>query len=158
MVGAGKTTLAKCLIKSLKPHKTFILDVKGEYLSLASEAVHVQRYLGKLDVWRLCGAAWEAASPGLRTLVVLDEVELYANDNFHVDFLYLLGRAYGVSIIAIAKRFKGMPLIMRSQTSSYAVFQITEINDLAYLRGYLSQEAVDIISGLPVGKYLELKF
>jgi hypothetical protein len=146
------------LIKSLRPHQTFVLDVKGEYLDLASDRIQVRRYLGAWDVWQLGGAAWDAASPGFRTLVILDEIELYAHNNFHVDFLYLMGRAYGVTVIAIAKRFKGMPLIMRSQTSKYCVFQITEINDLTYLGGYLPRDIVDVISKLPVGKYLELNF
>ena len=157
MVGktlTGKTTLAKSLVRQLKPARTFIVDVTGEYAPLASASTRVLHFDDEDDPWRLAEEAWLQATPGRKTLIVFDEMEFYGKRPQDVEWLskiYLVGRHWGISTIAIGKRFvgktrwEGLPSLPLSQVSSLYVFQDTAPGDLDYLSSYLSREVVDRI-------------
>lgn len=84
-------------------------------------------------------------------------MEFYAKrkeDEEWLSKLYLIGRHWGISIVAIGKRFlgrgkyEGLPSLPRSQSSSFYLFQITEPRDLDFLKAYLSKETVERIMAL----------
>lgn len=156
-MGTGKTTLAKSLVRQLNAHRTYIVDVCGEYGALASDRVIVQPFYDEDDPWRMAVEAWDQATPARKTLLVFDEMEFYGKrkeDDEWLSKLYLVGRHWGVSVIAIGKRFlgkgkyEGLPALPRSQSSSYYLFQVTEPRDLQFLRSYMSQETVERVMAL----------
>jgi hypothetical protein len=103
---------------------------------------------------------WEASSPNLSTLVVLDEVSSYgrigANDHPCLGHLYRLGRHKGIDLISISQRFYSLPPIVRSQTDVFHVFQITEPRDTQYLNRLVSPAVLQTIIRLDHFQYINI--
>lgn len=159
----GKTTLARALIRRLSPHKTYVVDPLYEYRDLAAadpENVfienddHLAAYLAK--------DAYDQATRGRKTLIVFDELEFYGkrkSDEEWLKKLYLTGRHWGISIIAIAKRyaglgqFEGVPPLVRSQSSELYLFRVTEPTDIEYVKKKTSPEIAEALPNLAPWHY-----
>ena len=99
---------------------------------------------------------WEKSDQSMSTLVVLDEIAVYGKNNPQIDHLYRLGRHKGIDVIAISQRFYSLPIIVRSQTDVFHIFQITEQRDVQYLRGLVSPEILNIIINLDIYQYINI--
>lgn len=152
--GKGKTSLAKQLIADSDAKQIFIYDFLGEYLIFASERILVSRG----DLYEFCQTVWNTSSPQFKSLVVFDEIDLYGKDNFHIGFLYRYGRHKNIDIIAVARRFYDLPVIVRSLTDLFYLFQITEERDVNYLRRYIKEDFVQKLIHLDDFHYLNISF
>lgn len=152
--GKGKTSLAKQFIYESKATHVHILDFLGEYHSLKDNRIILVRD----DLYGFCKFAWESASPKFETLIVFDEIDLYGKDNFHIGFLYRYGRHKNINIIAVARRFYDLPVIVRSQTDSFYLFQITEERDVNYLRRYINENFIQKLISLEDFHYINISF
>jgi len=144
--GKGKTTLAKNLIQN-NPEFTHIhiLDYLGEYWDLKDDRITLVRD----NLYGFCQFAWNSSDPKFKTLVIFDEIDLYGKKNQYISFLYRYGRHKNIDIIAIARRFYDLPVIVRFLTEKYYLFQITEKRDLDYIK-----ESVDLCFMI-ILKYLD---
>ena len=151
--GKGKTTLAKSLILQ-QPEKTqvYILDFLGEYHDLRRKSLFIFRE----DLYFFCQSVWNSASPKKKTLVVFDEIDLYGKNNPYISFLYRFGRHKNIEIIAVARRFYDLPVIVRALTDEFLLFQITEERDLNYLRRCVSEDVVSKIMQLQDFHYFKI--
>jgi hypothetical protein len=149
--GKGKTTLAKSLIlQRPDSDQVFILDYLGEYHSLKRKKVFIFRE----NLYLFCKTAWDNASPKKNTLVVFDEIDLYGKNNPYISFIYRFGRHKKIDLIAIARRFYDLPVIVRSLTDEFYLFQITEERDLNYLRRSVDEAKVQQIFNLKNYDYI----
>ena len=92
------------------------------------------------------------------TYVGFDELNLFTSnyirqDNF--DRLVRTSRRNGTSIIGITQRPTGAPAIILSQSSRLFLFHLHSPLDLKPLRHYLTDEEIERITRLEVGKYIE---
>lgn len=150
--GKGKTTLAQNLIKYGDADQVFILDWLAEYHELKSPNIHIF-----FDNLALCGKkAWLQAGDH-KTLMVFDEIDLYGKNNIYLDYLYRYGRHGNIDIIAVARRFYDLPVIVRSQTQIFFLFQITEERDLHYLRYLVPKSWIQKLINLKDWEFLTLK-
>jgi len=152
--GKGKTTLAKSLIQSEKADQVFILDFLGEYHQAERKNIFISFDTERLHSF--CKTVWDSAEDGKKTLVIFDEIHIYGKKSPPIEFLYRFGRHKGIEIIAISHRFADLPMIVRSQTEEYYVFQVTEKCDLEFLRYSLPKETVEKISNLEDFQYMVL--
>lgn len=161
----GKTTLARLLVQRFRAHKTYIIDPLGEYGDLASESVLIEPAYQRAGAF--AGEAWAQATPGRKTLIVFDEMEFYAKrpiDEEWLSKLYLVGRHWGISIVAVSKRFlgrgrwEGLPSLPRSQVSEWNLFQISEPADLEFLGKKLPKESLERLPWLEPGQYIKIVF
>ncbi|MBA7497068.1 hypothetical protein ES702_07677 [subsurface metagenome] len=144
------------LIESEKADKVFILDFLMEYQEFREKDVIVSSNIQDLESF--CEQAWDASSKERKTLVVFDEIHNYGKKCPPIEILYRFGRHWNIEIIAASHRFADLPMITRSQTQQYYVFQVTEKCDLEFLRYSLSKEKVEQISNLADHKYVVLEF
>ena len=100
---------------------------------------------------------WSESHMGIKTLLVLDEVAVYGKDNLQIDHVYRLGRHKGIDIIAISQRFYSMPVITRTQTDVWHVFQVTELRDVQYLKGLVSEAQLSTIMNLDMFQYVDIQ-
>lgn len=100
---------------------------------------------------------WNESRMGLSSLLVLDEIAVYGKDNLQIDHVFRLGRHKGIDIIGISQRFFSLPVIARSQSDIFHVFQITEQRDVQYLKGVVSEQVVNMIMGLDMFQYVNIK-
>jgi hypothetical protein len=156
--GTGKTSLAWWAVKKTKAARTFILDYKGDFGALASDRVQVWRYTRPEDVRAFCMAAWDAADWGSRTLVVLDELRCYGQNNEDIAFLYRMGRDWNIDIISIAHKFYDLSEYVRALTDFYSIFQIINPTDINFLKGYLTDSQVKTILNLENFTFVSLSF
>ena len=152
--GKGKTSLAKQLVADSDAKQIFIYDFLGEYISFASDRILVSRG----DLYEFCQIVWNTSQPHFETLIVFDEIDLYGKDNFHIGFLYRYGRHKNINIIAIARRFYDLPVIVRSLTDDFYLFQITEERDINYLRRYIKEDFIQKLIHLPDFEYITISF
>lgn len=153
--GRGKTSLAAEIIASQRRDHIFIYDYMAEFHEFAVE--------GYIDVEQNTGAfsdfmcrLWDESSFGKSTLVVLDEIAVYGKDNPQIDHLYRLGRHKGIDVVAISQRFYSLPVIVRSQTDIFHVFQITELRDRQYIKGLVSPAILETIVNLGMFEYINI--
>lgn len=99
---------------------------------------------------------WAESRAGISTLLLLDEIAVYGKNNLQIDHVYRLGRHKGIDIISISQRFHSLPVIVRSQTDIFHVFQVTERRDVDYLRGLVSDEVLKTIMGLNMFEYINI--
>lgn len=154
--GKGKTTLAKNLIRTEAADQVFILDFIGEYYQAKRKNIFISFDTEKLSSF--CKTVWDSAEEGKKTLVIFDEIHIYGKKSPPIEFLYRFGRKKDIDIIAISHRFADLPMIVRSQTEKYYVFQVTEKCDLEFLRYSFDKEMVDKISRLEDFQYIILSF
>lgn len=151
--GRGKTSLVAELLVKQKHDQVFIFDYCGEFKDFAVDDFCYVENTGFRD---FCHAVWDSSAEGIDTLLVLDEVSIYGKNNPLVEHIYRLGRHKGIQIIATAQRFYMLPLIVRSQSDIYRVFQLTEERDLQHLKNYVSPEVLRTILGLDRFQYINL--
>lgn len=150
--GRGKTTLAKTLINQSDYDKVYILDYLAEFGSFQSERVYVQN----VGLKSFCFKVWDESYIGRKTLVVFDEVHLYGKNDIRINHLFRLGRHKGIDVVSITQRFYDMPVIVRSQTDIFHVFQITEERDLMYLSHLIPKSTVQLIRNLEQFQYVSI--
>ena len=162
--GKGKTTLAREIVLGKNSDRlcdpagspdydrVFILDCLGEFLDLASERIKVVLF-DEQNYYLFLREVWDQAGNDHSTLLVLDEVHLYGKENPTIKMLYRLGRHWRLDILAIGHRFADLPVITRSLTTKFYLFQITEPIDVDYLRRIVSPEILRLIMTLPDFKY-----
>ena len=152
--GRGKTSLTKELVRKGQYSRIYILDYLGEYWKFSQVVPNI--VLERTDIHGFCKRAWDESSPDRRTLIVLDEIDLYGKNNFAIEFLYRYGRHKGLDIIAVARRFYNLPVTVRSLSDELHLFQITEERDLAYLKSLYRADVIRLVSGLPPFHYVTL--
>jgi len=153
--GTGKTSLAAELIVAGGYKKVFIYDYLGEFRQFAIEGfIHVEQVSTNFETFMR--NAWDESHKSFDSLLVLEEIANYGHDNPLIDHVYRLGRHKGLSVIAISQRFYSLPVIVRSQTEMFHLFQITEMRDTQYLRSLVPQSWVDRVMALPKFHYLSL--
>ena len=150
--GRGKTTLAKRLLLSEPRDQIFILDYLGEYGSFQASNVYVQN----TGLRSFCHKVWDESREGVNSLVVFDEIDLYGKDDFRIAHLYKFGRHKGIDIIAISRRFYDLPVIVRSQTDQFHLFQITEERDVSYLKRLVPESWIQTLIRLEPFQYITI--
>lgn len=159
--GRGKTSLAAELIASQKRDRIFIYDYMAEFRGFAV-ADHIEVEQNSSSFERFMIEAWDYCSkeieddPTFSALMVLDEIAVYGRNNPQIDHLYRMGRHVGLDVIAISQRFYSLPVITRSQSDIFHVFQITEQRDIQYLRGIVSEAILGTILSLKTFEYIDI--
>ena len=127
----------------------------AEFREFAIEGfIHVESNTGAFsDFMR---QLWDESDSSKSTLVVLDEIAVYGKDNPQIDHLYRLGRHKGIDVVAISQRFYSLPVIVRSQTDIFHVFQITELRDRQYIKGLVSPDVLEVIVNLGMFNYINI--
>ena len=133
--------------------RTFTFDFLGEYIDLQTKNLIIER----TEIKRLCKAAWDSSGKG-KTVVIFDEVDLYGKNDPYISFLYRYGRHKNIEIIAVARRFYDLPVIIRALTDQFYLFQITEERDINYLRRFISEETIQTLISLESYKYIIIDF
>lgn len=151
--GRGKTSLVAEILTRQQRDQIFIFDYCGEFRQFAIPEFCYVENTGFRD---FCHAVWDNSREGVSTLLVLDEVSIYGKNNPLVEHIYRLGRHKGIDIISTAQRFYMLPLIVRSQTDVFRVFQLTEERDINYLKNYVSDATLATIMGLDRFQYINL--
>ena len=153
--GRGKTSLAAEIVAEKSYDAYWIYDYCGEFSQFAvDESVRVESNSGSFEQFMV--DMWDDAGKNESTLVLLDEIAVYGKNNPQIDHLYRLGRHRRIDIIAISQRFYSLPVITRSQTDIYHVFQITESRDVQYLAGVVSRAVLQKIITLGMFEYINL--
>jgi hypothetical protein len=154
--GRGKTSLVAELMTTLRYDRIFVYDYCGEFAQFAIENyIVVETNASAFS--RFMVQSWEDAQAVSSSLLILDEIAVYGKDNPQIDHAYRLSRHVGMDIIGISQRFFSLPVITRSQTDVFHVFQITELRDLQYLRGVIGDQAAEKIRGLGFFQYINLQ-
>ena len=151
--GKGKTTLAKNLLIQSEADQIFVFDYLGEYLALSSERIRVYRE----NLAEFCEYIWNNSGGNIRSLAVFDEVDLYGKNNEYISFLYRFGRHKKIEIIAVARRFYDLPVIIRALTDKFYLFQITEERDISYLKRLVSDDFVRKLISLENFQYINIE-
>jgi hypothetical protein len=115
-------------------------------------------FIFREDLYFFCRSVWDNANIKKSTLVVFDEIDLYGKNNPYISFLYRFGRHKNIEIIAVARRFYDLPVIVRALTDKFFLFQITEERDLNYLRRTISEDAILQIMKLENYHYIGISF
>jgi len=144
------------LIRNAQANQVFILDFLGEYKSFEKKNVFISSDV--YDLESFCEKAWDAASKEKKTLVIFDEIHNYGKKCPPIEILYRFGRHWNIEIIAASHRFADLPMITRSQTEQYYIFQVTERCDLEFLSYSIPKERVEQIASLAEHKYIILEF
>ena len=152
--GTGKTSRIKELIINGHYDQIFVLDFLYEYSSYANEMTNVTN--DPRQITKFCKQSWEQCSLHKKSVMILDEIHLYGKNQFDVNFVYRCGRHARLDIIASAQRFYDLPVIVRSQTNRFDVFQITEPRDLDYLEKCISPDVLSTIQNLKTLEYVQL--
>jgi len=153
--GKGKTSLTHEIINEGGFNQVFILDFLGEYESFKEKDVIISSNIQDLESF--CEQVWDASSKEKKTLVIFDEIHNYGKKCPPIEILYRFGRHWNIEIVAISHRFADLPMIVRSQTEQYYVFQVTEKCDLEFLRYSLPKEQVEHIANLDTWRYVTLE-
>ena len=153
--GRGITSLAAELIASERRDQIFIYDYMAEFRDFAIPGfIEVEANTASFSNFMV--DIWKRSDEDKSTLVVLDEIAVYGKDNPQIDHLYRLGRHKGIDVIAISQRFYSLPVIVRSQSDIFHVFQITELRDQQYLKGLVSEALLNRIRSLGMFEYISL--
>jgi len=151
--GRGKTTLAFEFIEAGEYDQIFILDFLGEYGDIKKENV----FIFYEDLNSFYNKVRDRVDSKKKTLIVFDEIDIYGKNSIPISYLYRYGRHANIDIIAISRRFYDLPVIVRSQTDEFYLFQITEELDLRYLRLLAPQDKILKLINLKEFDYLTLK-
>ena len=151
--GRGKTTLAFEFIEAGGYDQTFILDFLGEYGDIKQKNV----FIFYEDLNKFYYRVRDQADGKKKTLIIFDEIDIYGKNSIPISYLYRYGRHANIDIIAISRRFYDLPVIVRSQTDEFYLFQITEELDLRYLRLLAPKDKILKLINLEEFGYLTLK-
>jgi len=151
--GRGKTTLAFEFIEAGEYDQTFVLDFLGEYGDLKGKNIFVFYE----DLESFYNRVRERTDGKKKTLILFDEIDIYGKNSIPIAYLYRYGRHANIDIIAISRRFYDLPVIVRSLTDEFYLFQITEELDLKYLRLLAPQDKILKLINLKSFDYLTLK-
>lgn len=163
--GTGKTSLARKLIAE---HKgiIFINDFIGEYDGQPFRTRQEITELKQGGMWcyrspandahEFCEIVWQAGKSGLHVLAVFDEIDVYGKNDNSIAWVYRYGRHRNITCIAVSRRFYDLPVIVRSLTHEWLLFNITDERDIKYLSGYLSESAARQVSTLPDFQYIKI--
>ena len=151
--GRGKTSLTAEILASKKWDRVFIFDYLGEYQPF-SEFNRI--FVSNTGFKNFMQTLWKLSREGIETLVILDEISLYGKYNFQIEHLYRLGRHKQIQVIATSQRFYSLPVICRSQTDIFHMFQITEPRDVQYLSRLVSPVVLDTIQKLGQFEYINI--
>jgi len=132
--------------------RVYILDYLSEYSDLSSRTVYIQN----LGLKSFCHKVWDESGPKKSSLVIFDEIDLYGKDDFRIAHLYKFGRHKNIDIIAVARRFYDLPVIVRALTDEFHLFQITEERDLSYLRRIVSESILQSLINLKPFQYINV--
>jgi predicted AAA+ superfamily ATPase len=152
--GTGKTSRIKEIIIEGNYQQIFVLDFLYEYSAYANDMTNVSndpRFISKF-----CKESWGKCKTNIKSVMILDEIHLYGKNQFDINFVYRCGRHAKLDIIASAQRFYDLPVIVRSQTNRFDVFQITEPRDLDYLEKCISKDVLSTIQNLKTLEYVQL--
>lgn len=152
--GTGKTTHIKELLIKGKYQQIFVLDSLYEYRHFSSAVCCVSHDVR--NVHDFCKTSWNNCRTDIKSVMIFDEVHLYGKNDKDIDFIYRAARHANLDVIASTQRFYNMPVIVRSQTDTFDVFQITEPNDLMYLEKFVAKGIVNTIRNLKVLQYVQL--
>ena len=150
--GTGKTSLIAELIASENYDQVFIFDYLRDYNEFQLDWIHIA-YTGFRS---FCHYVWDNSTMGIKTLLVLDEVALYGKNSPQVDHFYRMGRHKAIDMIATSQRIFSLPVIVRSQTDTFSIFNVTEVNDVKYLKNYVSEKVLSIIMTLRKFNYINI--
>jgi hypothetical protein len=151
--GRGKTSLAAEIMANGKFQRIWIYDYMGEFMEFAHEGFIEVANSGFIEFMH---RMWDESRAGIETLLVLDEIAVFGKDDPRIDHVFRLGRHKQIQIIATSQRFYSLPVICRSQTDIFSVFQITEKRDVDYLRGVVSDSVLQTIVGLQPFEYINV--
>lgn len=157
--GRGKTSLAAEILVSQKRDQIYIYDYMGEFRQFAIEGfIQVENTSTgfipfMVNMWEECR---DPRNKGRSNLLILDEISVYGKNCLQIDHAYRLGRHVGLDIIAISQRFFSLPVITRSQSDVFHVFQITEQRDVQYLKGLVPDAVLNKIINLGMFEYLNI--
>ena len=154
--GTGKTSRIKELLIKGQYDQVFVLDFLYEYQRYASDTTCVSH--DPRQITSFCRGSWSKCKKHLKSVMVLDEIHLYGKNQFDIDFVYRCARHANLDIIASAQRFYDLPVIVRSQTNHFNVFQITEPRDLDFLSKSFAPDVVNTIRNLTELHYVDMSF
>jgi hypothetical protein len=143
-----------------KYDQIFVLDFLYEYQKYASDTScvsHDPREIANFckESWNKIKAEYDSGNP-IKSVMILDEIHLYGKNDFDINFVYRCARHANLDIIASAQRMYDLPVIVRSQTNRFDIFQITEPRDLEYLAKVVSTNILTTIQNLQTLQYLQL--
>jgi len=151
--GRGKTTLVFEFIEAGGYDQVFILDFLGEYEDLKAENV----FIFYEDLNKFYYRVRDRADSKKQTLIIFDEIDIYGKSSIPIAYLYRYGRHANIDIVAVSRRFFDLPVIVRSLTDEFYLFQITEELDLKYLRLLAPQDKILKLINLKEFEYLTVK-
>ncbi len=154
--GRGKTSLVAEILARKKRDQIFIFDYCAEFREFEVPGFC---YIYNTDFPAFCHDTWNYSRDGVDTLMVLDEVHIYSREKElckYIDHITRIGRHKGIDVLSTSQRFVGLPLSIRSATDVYYVFQLTEIRDMEFLKNYISQDVLNVITGLNQFEYITL--
>lgn len=152
--GTGKTSRIKEMLIQNKYDQIFVLDFLYEYRNYASDTTCVSH--DPREIADFCKTSWQKCKTNIKSVMVLDEIHLYGKNDFDINFVYRCARHANLDVIASAQRMFDLPVIVRSQTNRFDVFQITEPRDLEYLAKVVSTNILSTIENLKTLQYLQL--
>ena len=151
--GRGKTSLAAEIMVSGNFDQIFIYDYLGEFMEFAVEGYITVANSGFRDFMHYC---WDNSQAGTETLLVLDEIAIFGKDDPRIDHVFRVGRHKQISVLATSQRLLTLPVICRSQTDLFHMFQISEKRDLDHLKGVIPPNHVEAIMKLEKFQYITL--
>lgn len=153
--GTGKTTRIKELLILNKYDQIFVLDYLYEYRLFSSQICHISHDGTKVE--EFTKPSWEQCSIALKSVMVFDEIHLYGKNNEDISFIFRCARHANLDIISSSQRFFDLPVIVRSQTDTFNVFQISEPRDLQYLSDFVDKGIINTVRNLETFQYVNLK-
>lgn len=99
---------------------------------------------------------WKISSKETKSVFIADEVDLYGQYNYNLEFLYRYGRHKNIDIIAVSRRIYDLPIYIRDLTETYYFFKINEIKGLDYIKQFFNSEIAEKIQNLSYLKYIEI--
>ena len=148
--GRGKTSLVKQLIQESDANVVKVLDFIGEYEE--DDRIIISRGY----IYPFLKEAWESTLEIEKTLVVLDEIDVYSKYDRFIEFTYKYGRHGAIDMIAVSRTFFNLPVICRRLTDAYFLFAITEWSDIQYLQHHKSSEYCKKIMNLDFYEYMKV--
>jgi len=141
MRGAGKTTLAKALIKQNKHLKYLIVDVVGNYGGFAKKYPVLR--IANVEKAKLDKALIKAMDRG--RFAVLDEIDRFKYDHVLAYFVNI-GRNYGSGWIAIARRPANLNKDFITNAAYTFIARTTQMRDVEFIRASYDVSAEELAS------------
>lgn len=172
--GTGKSTLFKAMVRASR--RCIVIDPKSEHHDIGAVVASYDEFkahwnanyragrwhivlqpaaLKELDTAEprealrpyLKAVAWK----GKRYLVAIDEVDRFMTihkTDRDISTIINLGRAWGVHLVAVARRGQAVHNELISQCSDLYLFQMTKDNDVDYFTEFIGEENADRVRRL----------